>query len=67
MADGGGLHRVRTALSSQHELVKVHFDDLFSTEAVVATWRRYLSENSFREGAGTEVLVEALRRMPVAA
>lgn len=30
-------------MSSQADLVKVHFDDLFDTESVLATWRRYLS------------------------
>jgi tRNA-dihydrouridine synthase A len=30
-------------------------------------WRRYLSENAYRDGAGIEVLREALDAMPVAA
>ena len=30
-------------------------------------WRRYLSENAYRENAGVEVLFEALDAMPVAA
>ena len=41
--DGGGVPRLRTALSSRTDLVKVHFDDLFVPEAVPAMWRQYLS------------------------
>lgn len=40
---GGGWDRLRVVMSSQADLVNVHFDDLFDTEAVLATWRRYLS------------------------
>jgi hypothetical protein len=39
----GGLDRLRVVMSSQAELVKVHFDDLFAPEPVRAMWRRYLS------------------------
>lgn len=41
--DGGGVPRLRVALSSEAELVKVHFDDLFAPETVRAMWRQYLS------------------------
>ena len=44
-----------------------HMLGLFTGQPGARAWRRHLSENSFRDGAGTEVLVEALRRMPVAA
>ena len=42
-AQGGGMKRLKVVMSSQADLVKVHFDDLFDTESVLATWRRYLS------------------------
>lgn len=43
VTNGGGLHRTKVVLSSQHQLVNLHFDDLFSPEQVHATWQRYLS------------------------
>jgi hypothetical protein len=43
VATGGGLERTRLVLSSQHELIKLHFDDLFAAEQVHVTWQRYLS------------------------
>ena len=44
-----------------------HMLGLYTGEPGARNWRRYLSENSFKDGAGTEVLLEALQRMPVAA
>ena len=44
-----------------------HMLGLFAGEPGARAWRRYLSENAFREGAGTEVLLEALERLPLAA
>jgi tRNA-dihydrouridine synthase A len=44
-----------------------HMLGLYAGEPGARNWRRYISENSFKEGAGTEVLLEALQRMPVAA
>jgi hypothetical protein len=43
VANGGGSDRLSVAMSSQEDLVKVHFDDLFHPESVRGTWRRYLS------------------------
>lgn len=43
VANGGGSGRLPVVMSSQSELVKVHFDDLFHPESVHGTWRRYLS------------------------
>jgi hypothetical protein len=42
-ADGGGPERLRIVMSSQADLIKVHFDDLFAPEPIRAMWRRYLS------------------------
>ena len=44
-----------------------HMLGLFAGEPGARAWRRYLSEKAFRDGAGTEVLVEALERLPLAA
>jgi tRNA-dihydrouridine synthase A len=44
-----------------------HMLGLFAGEPGARAWRRYLSENAFREGAGTEVLLHALDRLPLAA
>jgi tRNA-dihydrouridine synthase A len=40
---------------------------LFTGEPGARAWRRHLSENAFRDGAASEVLVDALQKMPVAA
>ena len=44
-----------------------HMLGLFAGEPGARAWRRYLSENAFRDGAGTEVLLHALDRLPLAA
>lgn len=43
IANGGGPDRLPVVMSSQSELIKVHFDDLFHPETVRGMWRRYLS------------------------
>jgi hypothetical protein len=43
VANGGGPDRLPVVMSSQSELVKVHFDDLIHPESVRGMWRRYLS------------------------
>jgi hypothetical protein len=40
---GGGLDRTKVVVSSRHELVKLHFSDLTSSEQVHAIWQRTLS------------------------
>jgi tRNA-dihydrouridine synthase A len=44
-----------------------HMLGLFTGEPGARAWRRHISENSFKDGAGTEVLLKALKKMPVAA
>ncbi len=44
-----------------------HMVGLFAGIPGARAWRRYISENAYRDGAGTEVLLEALDAMPVAA
>jgi len=59
----------------QHELdhgerlgrITRHLVGLFAGMPGARAWRRYLSEHAYREGAGVEVLLEALDAMPVAA
>jgi tRNA-dihydrouridine synthase A len=44
-----------------------HMLGLFTGQPGARAWRRYLSENAFKDGAGPEVLIDALNKMPVAA
>ena len=44
-----------------------HMVGLFAGMPGARAWRRYLSENAYRENAGVEVLFAALDAMPVAA
>ncbi len=44
-----------------------HMLGLFAGQPGARAWRRYISEHAQREGAGSEVLVNALNAMPVAA
>jgi len=44
-----------------------HMVGLFAGMPGARAWRRYISENAFTDGAGTEVLLEALDAVPVAA
>ena len=44
-----------------------HMSGLFLGQPGARAWRRYLSENAYREGAGIEVLENALQQMPMAA
>ena len=44
-----------------------HMLGLFTGQPGARSWRRYISENAFKEGAGPEVLLKALDKMPVAA
>jgi tRNA-dihydrouridine synthase A len=44
-----------------------HMLGLFAGQPGARAWRRYLSEHVHREGAGSEVLINALNAMPAAA
>ena len=44
-----------------------HMLGLFAEQPGARAWRRYISEHAHREGAGGEVLVNALNAMPAAA
>lgn len=63
------LPYIETELSKGERLGRItrHMLGLFTGEAGARAWRRYISENSFKEGASVEVLQHALERMPLAA
>ena len=44
-----------------------HMLGLFAGQPGARAWRRYISENAFRDNAGPQVLLEALDKMPAAA
>jgi tRNA-dihydrouridine synthase A len=44
-----------------------HMLGLFAGQPGARAWRRYISEHTHREGAGSEVLINALNAMPAAA
>ena len=44
-----------------------HMLGLYAGQPGARAWRRYISEHAHREGAGSEVLVNALNAMPVTA
>ncbi len=44
-----------------------HMSGLFLGQPGARAWRRFLSENACREGAGLDVLLNALKQMPMAA
>jgi len=44
-----------------------HMLGLFAGQPGARAWRRYISEHAHGESAGTEVLIDALKAMPVAA
>ncbi len=44
-----------------------HMLGLFAGQPGARAWRRYLSENAYRDGAGIDVVLAALDAMPMAA
>jgi tRNA-dihydrouridine synthase A len=56
LADGERLSRITR-----------HMLGLFTGQAGARAWRRYLSEHAYAEGAGLEVVLAALKTLPVAA
>lgn len=63
------LPYIENELSQGERLGRItrHMLGLFTGEPGARAWRRHISERSFRGGAGTEVLLDALKKMPVAA
>ncbi len=53
LADGEPLGRITR-----------HMLGLFAGQPGARAWRRHISENAHREGAGTEVLINAVNAMP---
>ncbi len=60
---------VDKALASGEPLGRItrHMLGLFAGQPGARSWRRYISENAHRDGAGSEVLIKALNAMPIAA
>lgn len=56
IADGVPLHRITR-----------HMLGLYAGQPGARAWRRYISEHAHLEGAGSEVLINALSAMPIAA
>jgi len=63
------LPYVESVLNDGEPLGRVtrHMLGLFAGQPGARAWRRHISENAHREGAGTEVLINALNAMPIAA
>jgi len=63
------LPYVESVLSGGEPLGRItrHLLGLFAGQPGARSWRRYISENAHREGAGGEVLINALNAMPIAA
>jgi len=63
------LPYIRRELEQGERLGRItrHMVGLFAGLPGARAWRRYISEHAFRDGAGAEVLLEALDAMPVAA
>jgi tRNA-dihydrouridine synthase A len=63
------LPYIETELSKGERLGRItrHMLGLFTGEPGARAWRRFISENSFKDAAGVEVLMQALEKMPVAA
>lgn len=63
------LPYIEAVLSSGEPLGRVtrHMLGLFAGQPGARAWRRHISENAHRNGAGTEVLINALNAMPQAA
>ena len=55
------------AAGAQLKHITRHMLGLFAGQPGARAWRRYISENAHRPGAGTEVLVQALGEIPAAA
>jgi len=65
----GMLPYIESVLEAGEPLNRVtrHMLGLFAGQPGARSWRRYISEHAHRDGAGSEVLLEALRTIPVAA
>jgi tRNA-dihydrouridine synthase A len=63
------LPYIETVLGNGEPLGRVtrHMLGLYSGQPGARAWRRHISENAHRDGAGTEVLINALNAMPQAA
>jgi tRNA-dihydrouridine synthase A len=60
---------IESQLAAGERLVRItrHMTGLFADQPGARSWRRYLSENAYRDGAGSDVVIDALNAMPMAA
>jgi tRNA-dihydrouridine synthase A len=60
---------METELAGGERLGRItrHMLGLFAGQPGARAWRRYIGEHAYREGAGVEVLLDALEAMPAAA
>lgn len=63
------LPYIESVLSSGEPLHRVtrHMLGLYAGQPGARAWRRTISENAHRQGAGTELIINALNAMPIAA
>jgi len=63
------LPYIESVLANGEPLGRItrHMLGLFAGQPGARAWRRHISENAHRDGAGTEVLINALNAMPQAA
>ena len=63
------LQYIEGQLAAGERLCRItrHLSGLFAEQPGARAWRRYLSENAYRDGAGVDVVVAALKTMPMAA
>jgi tRNA-dihydrouridine synthase A len=63
------LSYARFAVEGGEPLGRVtrHMLGLFAGQPGARAWRRHISENAYKDGAGIEVLIDALNAMPIAA
>ncbi len=60
---------IEQQLSQGEKLGRItrHMFGLFAGQPGARAWRRYLSENAYRDAAGVDVVIDALNAMPLAA
>ncbi len=63
------LQYIEGQLAAGERLCRItrHLSGLFAEQPGARAWRRYLSENAYRDGAGVDVVVAALNTMSMAA
>ena len=60
---------IESELAAGERLSRItrHMTGLFADQPGARAWRRFLAENAYRDGAGSDVVIKALNAMPMAA